>query len=320
MEATVPSAAATEARFTGLASRVIIILEGPDGGGKTTLARELAELLRLEYRHEGPPPPNVNVLHHYGRLLDDARGKNVVFDRLALGERIYGPLLRGEDRLGVGGWEIFHRLVTAVDAFEVLCLPSLPVCLTNWRAKTNDLLTNTLQVETAWAGYAHLHGVHESLFDQWVFDYTRAGSFDALVCQLSAHQNTSQALPAQMIGSPYARTLFVGEQVGDVTGLDLPFFTDAGSAAYLWRAIELARLQPERIAFINAFDRHGAPNPLPQFERIVALGRKAEDRCEKAALVQVVGVPHPQYWKRFKHHAVNEYARIIHDAAQVACL
>lgn len=299
---------------------MIIILEGPDGGGKTTLARELAELLRLEYRHEGPPPPNVNVLHHYGRLLDDARSKDVVFDRLALGERIYGPLLRGEDRLGVGGWEIFHRLVTAVDAFSVLCLPSLEVCISNWRAKTNDLLTNTLQVETAWAGYAHLHGVHESLFDQWVFDYTRTGSFDSLVRQLSAHQNTSQALPAQMIGGPYARTLFVGEQIGDVTGLDLPFFTDAGSAAYLWRAIELARLQPESIAFINAFDRHGVPNPLPQFERIVALGRKAEDRCEEASLVQVVGVPHPQYWKRFKHHAVNEYARIIHDAGQVTCL
>jgi MoxR-like ATPase len=67
---------------------MIVILEGPDGAGKTTLAEQLAKKYGLVYKHEGPPPPKVNVLEYYGQLLDEARGKNVVFDRLALGERV----------------------------------------------------------------------------------------------------------------------------------------------------------------------------------------------------------------------------------------
>ena len=39
----------------------VVVLEGPDGGGKTALANELVRH-GYTYHHEGPPPKNVDPL------------------------------------------------------------------------------------------------------------------------------------------------------------------------------------------------------------------------------------------------------------------
>ncbi|KKK93931.1 hypothetical protein LCGC14_2687940, partial [marine sediment metagenome] len=116
----------------------IIILEGPDGGGKTELADHFIKA-GYAYHHEGPPPRRRgwDALAHYGGLLERARRsrRDVVFDRFHLGETIYGPLTRGEDRLGIAGLKLMNRLVHATGARLWLCLPSYGACLKNWRAK-----------------------------------------------------------------------------------------------------------------------------------------------------------------------------------------
>ena len=63
-----------------------IVIEGPDGVGKSTLAHYLARILCLEYLHRGPPSSREELIHDIH--LDD-----VIFDRSWLGNVVYSGLL-----------------------------------------------------------------------------------------------------------------------------------------------------------------------------------------------------------------------------------
>lgn len=158
-------------------SAPIVVIEGPDGAGKTTLAGLIARELRYEVRHEGPPPPDRPPLQHYlERLYDAALSlavcRGIVLDRFALGERVYGPILRGDDRLGAEGWRVVRRELDGARAYRILCLPPLRTCLDVWHSRViaglEYIRNEKLIVETykAWEGFIDEPG-------QVVFDWTR---------------------------------------------------------------------------------------------------------------------------------------------------
>lgn len=156
----------------GVRSPAIFIIEGPDGAGKTTLARRLAETYRLDYHHEGPPQTD-KVTQYYIDLLLDAHGQNarVVFDRLALGETVYGPVLRGRNALGFDGWSKLMTIMANVEARHVVCLPPPKVCRDNWweRVKGDDeLFSEQTTFYRTYSEFAHLVWRH----DMQVHDYT----------------------------------------------------------------------------------------------------------------------------------------------------
>lgn len=79
---------------------MIVLLEGADCSGKTTLAEAFAVHLRNKcvYLHNGPKE---NTLKHYMQQLDQAKllsaqGKVVVIDRQWISEQIYGIICRQE--------------------------------------------------------------------------------------------------------------------------------------------------------------------------------------------------------------------------------
>jgi len=154
----------------------LVVIEGPDGAGKTTLAEDLRRAFGHEIRHEGPPPPTQDpLLYYFGRLYDAhlatfcTRGQ--ILDRFALGERVYGPILRGEDRLGAQGWLKIRRALDASDAVRVLCLPPYEVCLANWRARNADRL-ELIRREMTFAATYEAWKLFRDDPGQVIYDYT----------------------------------------------------------------------------------------------------------------------------------------------------
>ena len=92
----------------------------------------------------GPPPPYGDVTTAYLLALTDALDKPccTVFDRLHLGEAIYGPLLRGTDRMGVDGLKVLERVIQLIGARVIIVCPPWDALVAGWSAK-DDLLKHT---------------------------------------------------------------------------------------------------------------------------------------------------------------------------------
>jgi thymidylate kinase len=79
------------------AGRDLIILDGCDGAGKTTLAAALAARYGHVAVHAGLTPEGTDLLAKYRTVL--ARPGPLVLDRSFISELVYGPLDRGYSRL-----------------------------------------------------------------------------------------------------------------------------------------------------------------------------------------------------------------------------
>jgi len=289
-----------------VASR-IIILEGPDGAGKTVLARHLQERYHIAYRHEGPTPADRSPLLYYGGILDACRDVPVVFDRFALGERVYGPLLRGGDRLGDLGWHVFQYLVHAVGAVQILCLPPYDVCLRNWRGRAHELFTDERLLRASYRAFESAESWHD-----YTYDYTVDVEADLMT---ALDRRVPCALPEGMLGGPAADILLVGDRGADPTApLDLPFYSTAGSSGYLFTTLALAKLDATRVALINAYRHDGSAWPIPHtYRRVVALGHAAAQACRQQHVPHTT-IPHPQYWRRFHRHDIMVYVQRLQEA------
>jgi len=161
---------------------MIIVLEGPDGAGKTTLAQQLTLQFKLTKIHVGPPTLEQiegGLINHYASLLAAAVDRDVVFDRLALGERVYGPIFRGRDALGASGWVRFDRLLRAAGAVQVLCLPRRETCLGAWSSGRPELLTRVDQFHASYDAYDAMLDRCDVVYD-WEIPGRRECLFDFL--------------------------------------------------------------------------------------------------------------------------------------------
>jgi thymidylate kinase len=75
----------------------VVVLEGCDGTGKTTLATTLATQHGYSVVHSGRTPDDVDLLARYRSIL--ATPGKIVLDRSFISELVYGPLQYGRSRL-----------------------------------------------------------------------------------------------------------------------------------------------------------------------------------------------------------------------------
>jgi uracil-DNA glycosylase len=298
-----------------------IVLEGPDGAGKTTLAQSLMLRYGFAYHHEGPPPTDADpLLHHYARLITDAKVPTV-FDRLHLGEMVYGPLLRGKSRITAEESKLMNRLLLGTGSIVIGCLPQFGTCLRNNRAK-EELIKDERLLAEAYAQWQRLFyaGAGYLLPNGAIHDYESS----------QVILNSTEALGPGAIGAPRARFLFVGEKPAGE--LDLPFFRAEGrSSGFLNQAISEAGFRESMCSFTNAQYPDGRARNIASilagFHKqvtVITLGTiasKASDnqRLRDMRIVRSVkNLPHPAYWKRFhsaEQPAYVEMLKEIHDAA-----
>jgi thymidylate kinase len=135
----------------------LFIFEGPDGVGKTTIAKALARHIDALYGHYGAFPGDVDIAWIYEDAMKPATKDvaDVVMDRSWLSEIPYAIAFRGGvDRLGAE----FYRLE---DIALKKTIPLVIRCDADWatvtinfrRRKQEEYLQNINQLHQVWTWY-----------------------------------------------------------------------------------------------------------------------------------------------------------------------
>jgi thymidylate kinase len=103
----------------------VIIVEGMDNSGKTTLVNYLAETFNLPVIHSPGPKADLNYFM-VEAMMTELKNEQVIYDRFpAFSERVYGPILRGRDHIQ----ERYLVLLAALKPYIIHCDPGLHTVL-----------------------------------------------------------------------------------------------------------------------------------------------------------------------------------------------
>lgn len=312
----------------------LVILEGPDGAGKSTLAARLVKDLDARYVHLGPLPGVSQGLARFylEAMLPALLGyQNVVMDRSWISEPIYGDVHRGgEDRVGPIYARMLERVALRCDPLLVLCLPDLPTCTANYRArKGQELLRHEEDLASVWRAYRQLLHAQRSTWalalPTTVYDYAQEDSGGGLyravrgVAQLGGNKHRGEhggMMPGRLehpldvatAGNLAAPVVLVGEGFANQKNHDPlqqhPFvsFSGLGCSAWLTKGLLDVGMGEANLLWANAdLGAETLRRVIAPFkrERIYALGAKAFEALD--GLDGVVPVTHPQHAKRFAY-------------------
>lgn len=101
---------------------MIIIIEGNDGTGKSTLAENLANSLTgytIIHRTHLTDMPKSELAMIYRDLL--LKHTNIILDRAWYSEMAYGPVFRGESCISIEDMHKLEELLHALGGFVVYC-------------------------------------------------------------------------------------------------------------------------------------------------------------------------------------------------------
>lgn len=286
-------------------SETLIIVEGPDGGGKTTLSRQLAKQHGAAYTHLGP----FKGVKHIGRLYVEAMlpallgHQPVVLDRSWWSEPVYGAAFRGgRSRLSPVELRMLDRVALRCRARLVMCLPSVETCLTVFRQRRGqEMLEREEQLRQVHQGYRQT--IHDTALDVQVFNYER-GPFEPRV-ELGS---VPHSVACRSAGHLAAGLLLVGEGLGPVKEPDplhqYPFvsFSRAGCSQWLTAQLLDAGVNENQLCWANA-DDPGLEALLSGDDGLTtvhALGQAAAVRLRELGRPDARAWPHPQHHKRFK--------------------
>lgn len=285
----------------------VVVIEGPDGAGKTTLAREAQH---LEYIHFGPPPKwkNGAWLQYFDLLKDlweNPRPDGVVIDRFIYGELIYGPILRGGTDLTWAHVRMLERVLMGLSAQLVVCIPPWQIVWDNWQKNLADeLIQDEDQMFQVYTFYQDLLKDKNRMIPRSLFDYTdHSASMSTPDTERKVwFRNEGPGIGLFAPGN----ILMVGEEVNTRTGLDgWPFVALGGSSLWLAQLMEEANIPEHGLYWVNA-TTNGSPTharftDILAPERIIAMGARAQIWCKTNGLL-CEPVEHPQYHKRFRHN------------------
>lgn len=287
-----------------------IILEGPDGAGKTTLADALIKL-GYDCASFGVPPTGLTEEQHLRRYLEPLLNIDhaMVFDRFHLGERVYGDVMRGGSTFTERGEHLLERYLEAIDGQVVICLPSHRVALANWLArKGSEYVQHVTKFNAVYRRYVKLlFNPRRNQSFLW-YDYTRR-----TVASFARALHHSEGRPlVGAVGSQRPRFLFVGEQA---VGLDdLPFMSTENSSGYFYNALRSAGYLEPELAFTSAFWIDGRPRDLVTVQcqfttvpAIITVGDYAQKSADQQGLPVFGHIVHPQYAKLFQARRRSAY-------------
>ena len=292
----------------------LTIFEGPDGSGKTTAIKRWLELNpETEAVHHGPylGETGPDLVQRYARSIMPAvlGWHDVVLDRCWYSEAIYGPEVRGVDRLGVWGRRALDRLALRCATQLVLCLPAKATCLKIHAGRAGDeYVKRQDQLDRIYAGYERLQ---PSLF-AYMYNFERSDAADVLQAISSdglgspCHRTSPHPTAVMSAGNLDAKVLLVGEAFtsADTSEFRWPFSAPKGCSVWLAEQLERRGIGEHKLLWVNT-DQPELPmfiELLGDNIKVVALGSRAGWRLRNISFnnSDVIRFEHPKHHKRFK--------------------
>jgi hypothetical protein len=321
---------------------LLIILEGADCAGKSTLAGRLVDRLRfadpdasVRYHHAGVP--QLHPLEEYVEPLLDYRpgtGQHVVCDRWHLGESVYPGVLGRPTQLTPAVRAYVELFLRSRGAVLVYCAASYDYLRDCALGRVDDSPADVATIHDTLGSFrAALTGslvplVVEDVTGEHVTAAEHHRAVDATldrVCALADRfDRASRPLVPYVtyVGPPRPALLLVGDRRG-VPSTELedhgswPAFAPfpATSGDYLLGTLTSTDLRvPSHgvtlgdVGLVNANDVDRVDHCWVELgrPRVVALGVNAQRRLRS------LGIPfdearHPQYWRRFHYHQRDDY-------------
>ncbi len=299
---------------------MLIIVEGPDGAGKTTFIEHLQDLLPLKPQTITFHKKQIQThpLVEYELILDQYRpfGKNVLADRWHWGESIYGPLKRGRSQLYASAWlHIDMFLASKGAAFITLSAP-VDEIRRRLRARGETFITPQ-EVPIIVDAYQTLGRLDTPMELTHYHHNSQAAAIAAvrLATQLE-RQAARLARFVTYVGPLAPTTLLLGDKRGREQEQHQKAFVpyESTSGHYLLQSILSWGFQGN-VGIANACEEN-VPGMWEELgcPRIVALGRNAAIACATAK-VPYGTMPHPQFVRRFHHDRWEQYGAAIKQTA-----
>jgi hypothetical protein len=328
---------------------LLIIVEGADGTYKSTLVRQLADVVTtatspfgdsVTVRHCGPLPTDVHPLDAYVKPLLRHRpgtGQHVIYDRHYVGEWIYPGVFDRPSRADTATWRYVEMFLASRGALLVHADPPDEVIRANVARRGDDLVSpddavNAAQRFRSRIGQSQLPrltyaDINDPLLITSVIGRAR---------ELDDHAAVLNPFTTY-VGPPRPRYLLLGdvrhalrnrvgcEHVGDSTRYGAAFGPYPGTSGHFLLEHLSPLLFPAGrpvLGIANACDvddvaklRRALGNP-----NVAALGRNAHRRL----LNTITGpddalfgaAPHPQWVRRFAHRHGWSYGVIVRGALE----
>ncbi len=148
---------------------MLIVLEGPDGGGKTMLADRLRGQMGFGYVHVTNPEPGDNVFMHHFSPIRGVKNRTII-DRLHWSDDVYGAVLRGGPGLTDQEFGFFDGYVASRSGVFVLCSPPLDKVLENIEKAPGNKNHDAATAVRIWDEYQK---PSRTMLTTLVYDYTR---------------------------------------------------------------------------------------------------------------------------------------------------
>jgi len=139
---------------------MIIMLEGPDGSGKTTLAKRLSKQTGYKVIRSVRPETDeekTQMMNQYMRTIRTR--KNIIFDRCWYSEMVYGLVMRDASVISYPQMYDLERQLMKAGAMIIYCTDSKAALWARCQERGEDYIKDKVTFDKICDGYDQLFSV-----------------------------------------------------------------------------------------------------------------------------------------------------------------